>query len=198
MDSNTPYDSIVDLSLFKRATDVADNFQEYRITKLEWKYTPLYDTFIDASGSASLPTLYHRRQVYPTPPTFGIPYLVAQGAKPIRVDDKIIKYNYTPNVLMIGTFYNVASNAYSAQKPNYKPWLATHQNIVAGGSNVVAMDATPHQGHSLYIYQKNVVSANAPICSYEVTAHFEFRKPWDLTTITEGAPKQSPQIVLKV
>lgn len=180
----------MNLSLFKRATDVADNFQEYRFTKLEWKYTPLYDTFIDASGSTgiTLPTLYHKRQVYPSPSTFGVPYLVALGAKPIRLDDKIVKYNYTPNVLLEGNLLS----ATPLQKPNYKPWLVTHQT---SGSNVV-MDSTPHQGHSMYIYQKTTAGVSAPVASYEVTAHIEFRKPWDLAT-QSGSAKQSLTITNK-
>jgi len=186
---NTPYDTIVDLSLFTRATDIADNFQEYRITKLQFKYTPLSDTYIDASGNSTLPTLYHKRLLYPSPATFGLPYMVSLGAKPIRVDDKIINFTYTPNVLLSGTLNSVGN---PLQKPDYKPWLTTHAQ---SGSNVV-MDSTPHQGHALYVYQKNTVSAQAPICSYEVTAHFEFRKPWDKATLT-GEPVQHPQKIDK-
>jgi len=171
--------------MFKRATDIADNFQEYRITKLDFKYTPLYDTFPDASGNTgiSLPTLYHKRHVYPSPTSFGLPYLVSLGAKPIRLDDKIIKYSYTPNILMVGPGFPVASTSSAAQNPKYKPWLTTHQTT---GSNAT-MDATPHQGHALFIYQKTTAATNAPVCSYEVVAHFEFRKPWDLTSLTSGA-----------
>jgi len=185
---NTPYDTVVDLSMFTRATDLADNFQEYRITKLDYKYTPLSDTYIDASGNTTLPTLYHKRMLYPSPATFGLPFMVALGAKPIRLDDKIIKYKYTPNVLLTG-----GASPTSLNKPDYKPWISTH---LTSGSNV-SMDTTPHQGHSLFIFQKTTVSSNAPICSYEVTAHFEFRKPWDKATTT-GDPVQRPQIVLKV
>ena len=191
---STPYDTIVDLSLFDRATDVADNFQEYRITKLDFKYTPLFDTYIDASGNVgiTLPTLYHKRQVYPSPPSFGLPYMVSLGAKPIRIDDKIIRFSYTPNVLLNGTITN-PSSATPLQKPDYKPWLSTHQT---SGSNVV-MDNTPHQGHALFIYQKTTAGVNSPICSYEVTAHFEFRKPWDKATVG-GEPAQRPVKVDRV
>lgn len=170
---------MVDLSLFDRATDIADNFQEYRITKLDFKYTPLFDTYIDASGNVgiTLPTLYHKRHVYPSPPSFGLPYLVSLGAKPIRIDDKIVKYSYVPNVLLTGNGFGTAGAL--LQKPQFKPWLSTHQTI---GSNIV-MDATPHQGHALFIFQKTTAGVNSPICSYEVTAHFEFRKPWDKASV---------------
>ena len=180
--------------MFSRATDIADNFQEYRITKLEYKYTPLYDTFQDSSGNTgiTLPTLYQKRQVYPSPATFGLPYMVSLGAKPVRLDDKIVKFSYTPNVIIAPINIQQATTSY-LNKPVYKPWLSTHwQN----GSNA-DMDQTPHQGHALYIYQKTTAGVNAPVCSYEVVAHFEFRKPWDKASLG-GEPVQRPTPIDKI
>lgn len=42
---NTSYQSTLDLSYFPRSQAIGTNFQEYKITKLEYQFEPLFNTF---------------------------------------------------------------------------------------------------------------------------------------------------------
>jgi hypothetical protein len=191
--ANAAYEAVTDLSQFSRALDIADNFQLYRITNIKFKYTPKFDTFVP-SGAASptLPYLYTKRLTYPAPATFGLPFLTAMGAKPRRLDDKNLTVSYTPNINMFGSSFDIATTPVSqvnALKPSFKPWLNTHQQNPLTPTALV-MDNTPHYGHVTFIDQTIGGLENTPVCSLEVTATFEFKKPWDLAsqTVPEGTP----------
>lgn len=187
---NTAYDAFLNLSQFKRATDVADNFQEYRIQKLVWKFTPYFDTFVDASGAVCLPYLYEKRHTYEAPTTFDLDYLKALGAKPRRFDDKTLSVSYTPNVNM-AIFGDGNPTTGGTQlvntsgKPSYKPWLNTHLTQAPGTE---VMDTTRHYGLAFWIDQVTATAGNSTVGQLECTAYFEFKKPWDLATITADAP----------
>lgn len=194
----TAYEGQVSLDMFPRATDMADNFQEYRITKLEWKYTPVYDTFQDPGSSGqSLPYLYSKRHVYPAPIAFNLDYLKSLGVKPRRLDDRTITISYVPNAtqfLTTSTYTQTTPpSVLSGLKPTYKPWLTTYQNNPVTPTAPPFMDKTPHYGHAFWIDQLNGISQ--VICTLEVCAYFEFRKPWDIATATAGT--QQKQILNK-
>lgn len=184
------YESIFDLSLFSRATDLADNFQEYRMREVEFKYTPQYDTFSDISGAVSLPYLYSKRHTYPAPTTFNLAYLQALGSKPRRIDDKTLVVKYVPNISLLtntATYTQTTPpSVLSGVKPNYKPWLNTHQTNPLTPTAPPFMDKTPHFGHAFWIDQTQTSPANTIVCRFEMTVHFEFRKPWDVAS-TQGA-----------
>jgi len=184
--ANTSYAGEVNLSLFPRALDIADNFQEYRITKVTFKYTPQYDTYTSAAGSnTTLPYLYAKRLTYAAPAAFGLSFMTAMGAKPRRLDDKSLSVSYTPNINLFGTQGEQASTPVTpvpALMPKYKPWLSTHQ-VSPLGATAIYMDNTPHYGHVNWIDQASALPSLA-VCGVEVTAHFEFRKPWELSAAT--------------
>jgi len=186
---NIAYDAYMYLTLFPRAKDMADNFQEYRISKVQWKFTPLYDTFVDASGNVGLPYLYEKRHTYEAPTTFDLDYLKALGAKPRRFDDKTLNVSYTPNVNM-AIFGDNSSTTGETQlvntsgKPAYKPWLNTHLTQ-APATEVI--DATRHYGLAFWIDQFQATAGSATVGQLECTAYFEFRKPWDLATVAADA-----------
>jgi len=182
---NLPLVAECDLSLFDRATDVADNYQEYRITKLEWRYVPEYDTYIDASGNVSLPNLYAKRLSYSAPISFSIDWLKTMGAKPRRLDDKTLLVSYTPNTYIAGL-----SGATGGNKPIWKPWLATHNDPGTG----IVMDKTPHYGHAFFITQNQAGAGNSVVAELELTAYFEFRKPWDKNTIPPPGTSLSAKV----
>jgi len=173
----TGYEAEIALTQFPRAVDIADNFQEYRITKLVYKYTPKYDTFSStATTLVSVPYLYTKRMVYPAPNTFGVTFLTALGAKPKRLDDKSLTVSYRPNTYVITTIPGAGN---PGSKTVMSPWLSTHYQPITGAP---VIDATLHYGHVSWISQDNPPAG--PTCSLEVTAYFEFRKPWDLATAT--------------
>jgi len=190
---NIAYDAFINLGLFKRATDVADNYQEYRISRVVWKFTPLYDTFVDASGNAGLPYLYNKRHTYEAPTTFDLDYLKALGAKPRRFDDKTLSVSYVPNVNMAVFGDNSATTGgtqlvNTSGKPAYKPWLNTHLTTAPATE---VMDTTRHYGLAFWIDQFQAAAGSSTVGQLECTAYFEFQKPWDLATITVDTPAKT-------
>lgn len=175
----TPYESNINLRQFSRAVDIADNFQEYRIKKLIFKYTPFLDTFTDATtGAGAVPYLWSKRHIYPAPTTFGKEYLQALGAKPRRLDDKTLTVSYSPNIFVYTNSEGGSGVSRSQGMPKYSPWLSTHY-LDAGTGNTV-IDNTVHFGHAWWI--DKVVDTGNAVCAVELTAVFEFKKPWDLAT----------------
>ena len=74
----------------------------YRIAKIDLEIKPVFDTYIPGAapvaGPTSIPYLYWqivRDSDYPTAPTNL--YFEQRGSKPIRLDDKIIKFGWKPN-----------------------------------------------------------------------------------------------------
>jgi len=182
---NVPYTVFHQLSDFERALDVADNYQRYRLSKLEYKYTPLYDTYTDASGAVSLPYLYAKVMSVNTPDAFTVDYLKTMGAKPRRIDDKTVKLTYKPTVVQSGL---VATGTYAtALRPLKSPWLSTHTD-----TSPVTMDATTHLGHIFMVTQENAAAGNITICTLEVVAHFEFLRPYDKTA---SAPPPGVELI---
>lgn len=195
IEPNTPYEPQLSLDMFPRALDVADNYQEYRVSRVEYLYTPMYDTFsaLYAPGTSnvqvSLPYLYTKKQTVKTPAAYTLAFLTAQGAKPIRLDDKTIRHKYRPHILQGGMKDVTTGLSVRAVK---SPWLSTHED----GTTV--MDDTVHYTHNFWV-QQDVVNptASAAVCSLEINVYFEFRKPWDLAAASPppGAPlKKNPML----
>lgn len=162
------------LSMYQRALDIADNFQEYRIKSVEFKYTPLYDTFMTNSGGtsgSSLPYLYNKVLTVPAPTVFGLPFMKTMGAKPQRLDDKTITLKYRPCVNQTGV--NTQANSNAGTRGIKSPWISTH---LPGG---IVMDDTLHIGHATWIDTYNYGVNNPVIATIESVVIFEFRKPWD-------------------
>lgn len=184
---NQPYENIVNLTQFARATDMADNFQEYRIKKLEYRYTPLYDTFNDASGADSLPYLFSKRLTYTAPPTFTLDWLKLMGAKPRRLDDKNVNVFYVPNTNLTVAGGVPPSALVGGTKPIMAPWLQSH---ILDATSAYVMDTTPHYGNAFWIDQDNTQGANTIVCKLELTAYFEYRKPWDKNSSIAGSQQK--------
>lgn len=195
--ANTPYEAVVSLPAFQRALDIADNFQLYRITKIDFKFTPSYDTFASqyqpgtSNASMTVPYLYNKRITYPAPTTFGLSFLQTMGAKPRRLDDKTLTVSYTPNINLNVVGVN-ASNQLLNAKPQMSPWLNTHYIDL---SNVTQMDTTPHYGFVWYIHQlQATLGQQVNFCELQMTAHFEFKKPWDKSALVP--PPGTPDKIL--
>lgn len=183
---NTPYENEFDLTQFPRALDVADNFQEYRIKRVEFLYTPNFDTYVPGSvAPASVPYLWSKRLVVPAPTAYTLDFLKTMGAKPKRFDDKTIREVYRPNILQTAALQNGA--AANLVRPIMSPWLSTHQQDGA-------MDNTAHFTHNFWGQQDITPTPAQQLGSIQVNVYFEFRKPWDLSTVgkdTEGVAKKA-------
>ena len=193
INANEPVEPVVQLQGFQRALDIADTFQEYRISKVEYSYTPLYDTFNAAAGSGidlvTVPKLYTKVQTVETPESYTLDYLIAQGAKPIRMDDKIIRHTYRPHVLQAALLAEAGDLA-TSKRAVKSPWLSTHSSSATG--TPILMDNTIHRTHNFWIQQEVTSTATRPVCTLEVNVYFEFRKPWTLAAAapTDGVAKR--------
>lgn len=178
LSGNTPYESKINLTDFRRALDVADNYQLYRISKVEYIYTPNFDTYVTSPNTNTLPYLYTKVLNYPSPSTFGLDFLTTMGAKPRRLDDKTLRVVYRPHILQ-GGLDAVAqgSTTQNYTRPIKSPWLNTH---VQDSSNTTLMDNTTHYGHVSWIQQHTIGSDPVSLCSLELNVYFEFCKPWDI------------------
>lgn len=189
---NTPYEPQLSLNQFPRAADLADNYQQYRISKIEYIYTPKYDTFgalyspSTSNVQVTLPYLYTKKQTGPTPLAWTLDFLTKQGAKPIRLDDKTITHRYRPHILQTAANTNLSSPT-NTQRPIKSPWLATH-NFATGGSE--QLDETIHYTHNFWVNQEITNPASASPLTLECNVYFEFKKPWDNTSSPPGAPQK--------
>ena len=145
LDANTGTKvAIAGLVGFPRAQAVARNYGMYRIAKIDLEIKPVFDTYIPGAapvaGPTSVPYLYWqivRDGDYPTAPTNL--YFEQRGSKPIRLDDKIIKFGWKPNALT-----DVQGGLGSPNNGNIKmtPWLSADASSGAGW----LPNATPHYG----------------------------------------------------
>lgn len=195
LEPNQPYEPELQLSMFPRALDIADNYQKYRIQKVEYIYKPRYDTFQSqyepgtSNVNPTVPYLFSKVLNYPSPTAFGLQFLQSLGAKPRRLDDKNLIVTYKPHVLQQGLVNQSApvpgSAANSTSRAIRSPWLNTHWTDSSG---VTQMDNTYHYGHVFYIQQEVVNPTGLyPVAELDVNVYFEFCKPWDLATQTVGA-----------
>lgn len=193
--ANTMYNlRNIALNQFRRAVQVANAYQHYRIKKVTLEFKPSLDTFpagIGGVGGAGLQVPY---LIYMIDKSGSIPTLVGSddlrqmGARPIRFDDKTIKVSWRPSVLQ-EVFGNTAPLTGQSQ---YKisPWLSTNANALNPGSFV------PSGIDHLGIFWKvdrpgGNLPPDVPEYTYDVqiTVDFEFKKPLVQATNTVEATK---------
>lgn len=180
------YDYATSLARCERATQVARGFQEYKITRVEYHFIPITDTFLP--GQYGVPYLYSRidktgaLEAYTT-----AAQLVQTGVKPRRFDDKNIVVSFKPAALMYARDATQNTNVWS--KPIISPWLATNKNNNVAGTvwNASSID---HLGLTWFVEQTN--PAGQPNLQFTVRERifFEFRKPLYITGSAEGQTAQ--------
>lgn len=151
-----------------RAPLVAQAFQEYRITGLEFRILPLKDTFI-STGSDTIPNLY-----WINDPMNALRNNMTEtdfqtlGVKPVRVDDKIIKRTLKPTVIVVAAPQGTGFPSIGKKSP----WLSTN-----GGFTPVTTwspSTVTHYGAKWLI--TNSFAGN-PSYAVQVTATYQFRRP---------------------
>lgn len=179
------YDYNTNLARYKRATQVAQAYREYRITKVTYRFKPVVDTF--APGGATLPYLYAMIDKTGSMRDFNSVYeITTAGAKARRLDDKTLMVSFKPATLTYQRDETGGSNLWA--KPLTSPWLSCDKlNDESAGVLGWAPSNIDHLGLA-WIVQ---TSSGAPIgYSLEVVAHFQFRKPsWTTEAKAEDAPK---------
>lgn len=173
----------IQLSSFPRASLVAKGYQLYRIKSVQWKISPLADTF--ANAGSSVPYLYYMvdRTKNLSMANTVVP-LKRMGAKPRRLDDKIVSFSLRPSVLTGTLDTQPPAGQSTTQFTQYKisPWLNTRDSETIGVWNP---DSTDHGG--LVFIVEN--SGGAPVLyKCEMVVEFEFCKPSFEVIPSETAP----------
>jgi len=193
------------LSQFPRASTVAGNFAFYKAAKVVWNYEPLYNTFQDAAGNASVPYLYtvmNRAQL--ALPLGAVPWTRANaqatGSMPQKLSKKIV-VAYVPNWCSPGlqatitggagytmgsrinygwlTSQGTVSRDASGNIPNYAPTGAKPITPDDGGVGLfplpIAYSSVNYNGHMNYIDQEVPGAEETPTCRLTCTVHWLFK-----------------------
>lgn len=182
--NNTPY-MLYNIALTNstRAKAIAQGYQFYRISKVEVKWKPYQDTFQAGVGAATVPTLYYmidKANTFPSNTT--IDTLKQAGARPRRLDDKILSCSFAPAVHIASDdgVSGPATVVETAATLKTSPWLTTNAN--AGGTGFWTPNGVDHRGLVFYIEQTTGVT-NTGVASVEVVVHYQFKKPlWSVLT----------------
>lgn len=149
---------------FTVAPKLAALYQYYRITSVQWRLKPNFDTYIGQgpANSGQIPYLYF---LYDKAGSLGLltaPQFEQCGAKPVRVDDKTIVRRWKPSV-RIGDPNSAV--------PMFKqsPWMPTYQ------TDGVTPNAPNHLGAVWFVEKSN--SVDAQTYDIDVTVTFQFKKP---------------------
>lgn len=176
LNMNTPYLQIKGGITGARASQLAQLFGEYRIKKIQYNFRPWFDTFSSAlapvgNNAVAVPTLYWRLNRYgDTPAAFNGDYMRAMGAKPLRLDDKILSFSYAPNIIQ--NQQNVAGSTTATIKVS--PWLSTDDLVQ---DNNFTLSTAEHFGHSLFIDGAAAGTGQGAVCYMDVKVTYEFRNP---------------------
>lgn len=168
---------VVNLSVYKRASAIAANFQQYRITGVTFRFTPRFDTFpatTNLASAISVPYLYYMVDKQGSiRTTVTLPQLQQMGAKPHRFDDKTLVVKYRPGVSLVSSAAQTTQNINGVVK--ISPWINTRGNIDAADPPDISdvdhfglwwiLDAKGLPGDANYQYD------------LDVQVDFQFRKP---------------------
>lgn len=165
----------VSLDLFKRASQIAANFQQYRITGVKLRFTPRFDTFpanANAATAYSIPYLYYLiDRVGAIRDSVSLNELRSMGARPHRFDDKTIVVSYKPGVKVAVSAAN--TTAVSPQRYIMSPWLSTQ---ALEPSEAPQVSDTDHFGIWWCLDAKSIEGDGAYEYDVDVEVNFQFRK----------------------
>lgn len=156
------------LADFQRATNIAQNYQRFRMTGIKVTWKPVYDTY-SAATPQQKPNLYYIvDRSGSLPDNITLEALKQAGARPRAFDEKPISVTWKPSAL--GETLNLAG-APSASAYKVSPLLATNGNATNPGLWIPSTVA--HQGLKWYMD----AGGAAQTLSMEVEIQFEFFKP---------------------
>lgn len=161
------------LASFARAINIAQGYQFYRIKKVTYKFSPLADTF--AAGTTTVPYLYFmidRLQAAQAASTAN--QLRAIGAKPRRMDDKIVTWSFVPSIKVASYDSVPPAGQSTTQFTQYRmaPWLSCRDN--EGALATWFPDSTDHLG-CVWLMENS--GGNNVQYKVERIIEFEFKKP---------------------
>lgn len=177
LQTNQMYQSYkIQLANCPRAVNVAKSYQYFRIKKVHFKFSPLFDTFQNGAsgGNTSIPHLYcmidRTKNLFQSN---SVEDLRKLGAKPRRLDDKMLQFSFAPSVLNAAFDGHPPAGQTTTQFVQYKvsPWLNTRDNETIGVWNP---DSTDHLG--MVWIAENSGGNNIPY-KMEIEVEYEFKKP---------------------
>jgi len=150
---------------FSVAPQLANLYQYYRITSVQWRLKPNFDTYVapgTVAGNPQLPYLYFLYDKSGSLGALNATQFEECGAKPVRVDDKTVVRKWRPCV-RIGDVNQAV--------PMFKtsPWMPTHS------TDGTTINAPNHMGAVWYVSKMN--SGDAQTYDIDVTVTFQFKKP---------------------
>lgn len=182
---NTIYTTYnISLLTSTRAIKVAEAYQEYRISKLVFKFKPQQDTYMGPNGS--LPYLHYVVDRSGSFQNSNINFrsLRETGCKVIKFDDSVRTIAFKPGVLVANTpnDYSAISNQFSSYK--ISPWLNTNKNTLDPG--VWSPNDVDHSG-IVYGIEQDTTAVNNTLFDVDIDVYYQFRKPRVMTTGTAPA-----------
>lgn len=180
----------INLSQFDRLTLLGRCYQFFRITKVEMKFKPFYDTFTQA-GAASVPNLYYVINKSDTLDIGTFNQMLDAGAKARRFDNNNLTVAWKPavsqGVISEQTATGVVPSVVAWSSYRLSPWLSTDATP-SDGTVTWNPSTVPHKG-ILYGVQQDVTAAPGAY-GIELTVHAQFKKP--LTMLPLGGVYQQP------
>lgn len=170
-----------------RGAAVATAYQHYRIKKITLIIRPQVDTFVGGPTAAlsgyTAPNLYFMIDKSGSiPSNVSIAALKSMGAKPLRLDEKVIKISWRPSVLTDTADLATAGNVYSQYK--ISPWLSTNER--AGAPGVFVPSSIDHFGIFWYV---ETTGASTLKYTVEATLDIEYKKPLNATLSGVESPE---------
>jgi len=195
---NVPAFQNIQLQSFKRCIAMSNLYEQFRIEEVKYTYSPLYNTFQEASVNApSVPILYHvmDRLQSLNPSTTTLSDLVQMGAQR-RVFQKPISIKYRPNTMIsTGVSGTVTPGfpgveVFQINGADYGRWFpCATQNITQPGQNTpntLSAHIQQYNGHWTYFEQSNAIAVT-PCATVAITIRVSFKNP--LVNETPASPQ---------
>lgn len=165
------------LADFPRAAQIAQGYQQFRISNIKMRFKSPFDTYLSGGASQKPYFYYMLDKTGSIPDTITVEGLKNMGAKPRAFDEKAITISWTPTVLTnVGVNNALTPPLGNQNKPIVSPWLSTSQNPQSPTWTANNVD---HLG----IYYIAVGTGLQGSYDVDVEVQFQFRKPC-LATLT--------------
>jgi len=188
---NTPYFQNVQLSQFQRCVAMATLYEQFRIEEVKYVYTPLYNTFQEASAGPATPTvpyvytLMDRLQSL-NPSTSVLADYVLAGARRLKFD-KPITIKYRPNTVVTTGAQTAGVTVLPANQQllqingaDYGRWFpCVTQRVGSPGDdtpNTLSAHNQEYNGHHIYFRQDSGVALLA-IATVAITVRVSYKNP---------------------
>jgi len=166
----------INLAQFDRLSVIASAYQYFRITHVEYKLTPYFDTFKPGEVS-TVPYLYWLINKGDAINTGSFNALRDAGAKPIRFDGRTITIRWKPAVLqMLRDVVGGPTVVQNYSMGKVSPWLTTNN---FSGSAPPSTSFIPNQvEHTGILYGVQGGAGSTPVAyGASITVHVQYKKP---------------------